>query len=101
LKDQLIGEHASIPTTLSGLIEKWNPLYEPQARKNLTEDVNSMVRDFIRGIRRGIRNRPPDADRVRGIAAKLSQNTVFDRIKQKEHFKRYIEVYILRLLGEK
>ncbi len=101
LKDQLIGEHASIPTTLSELIEKWNPLYEPQARKDLIEDVNSMVRDFVRGLRRGIRNKPPDADRVRAIAAKLSQNTVFDRIIQKEHFKRYIEVYILRLLGEK
>lgn len=101
LKDQLIGEHASIPTTLSELIEKWNPLYEPQARKNLIEDVNSMVRDFIRGLRRGIRNKPPDADRVRALALKLSQNAVFDRIKQKEYFKRYIEVYILRLLGEK
>ena len=101
LKDQLIGEHASIPTTLSELIEKWNPLYEPQARKNLIEDVNSMVRDFIRGLRRGIRNKPPDADRVRALATKLSQNAVFDRIKQKEHFKRYIEVYILRSLGEK
>jgi len=101
LKDQLIGEHASIPTTLSELIEKWNPLYEPQARKNLIEDVNSMVRDFIRGLKRGIRNKPPDAERVRAVATKLSQNTVFDRIIQKEHFKRYIEVYILRLLGEK
>jgi hypothetical protein len=101
LKDQLIGEHASIPTTLSELIEKWNPLYEPQARRNLIEDVNSMVRDFIRGLRRGIRNKPPDADRVRAVATKLSQNSVFDRITQKEHFKRYIEVYILRLLGEK
>ncbi len=101
LKDQLFGENASIPTALRELIEKWNPIYEPQARKNLIEDVNSMVRDFMRGIRRGIRNRPPDADRVRSIATKLSQNSVFDRITQKEHFKRYIEVYILRLLGEK
>jgi hypothetical protein len=101
LKDELIGEHASIPTTLSALIEKWNPLYEPQARKNLVEDVNAMIRDFMRGLRHGIRHRPPDAARVRSLATKLSQNSVFERIKQKEHFKRYIEVYMLKLLGEK
>jgi hypothetical protein len=39
LKDQLIGEHASIPTTLSELIEKWNPLYEPQGFRRTLSSI--------------------------------------------------------------
>jgi hypothetical protein len=101
LKEQLIGEGRSIPQALDEMIEKWNPLFDPKARKNLIEDVNSMVRDYMRGLRRGFRVSPPDVARIRALASKLSQNEVFDRIKQKEHFKRYIEVYMLKLLGEK
>jgi len=79
---------------------KWNPLYDSQARTELVEDVNSMIRDFMRGLRRGMRLKPPDAERIRLLAEQLSQNRAFDRIKRKDLFRQYIEIYMIKLLSE-
>jgi hypothetical protein len=101
LKLEFIGSEKTIPQSLKELMEKWNPLYDSQARTNLVEDVNAMVRDYLRNIRRTSRGSPPDAGRIRSLADKLSANKSFDRIKRKDYFTRYIEVYMIKLLGER
>jgi len=100
LKEQFVGRGGSIPRTLSELAEQWNPLYDPKARSNLVEDVNSMIRDYIRGLRKGFRIKPPDAARIRELARKLSRHSTFERIKKKDLFQRYIEIYMISLLGD-
>jgi hypothetical protein len=101
LKLEFVGSEKTIPQSLKELMEKWNPLYDPQARTNLVEDVNAMVRDYLRNIRRTSRGSPPDAGRIRSLADKLSANKSFDRIKRKDYFTQYIEVYMIKLLGER
>jgi hypothetical protein len=101
LKKEFLEEGKTEDAALDELIERWNPLFDQEARKNLVEDVNSMIRDFMRGLRRGFRVKPPDADRIRNMADRLSQNKAFDKIKRKEYFKRYIEIYMLKLLSKK
>ncbi len=101
LKIQFVGKGATIPQTMAALAEKWNPLYDPKARANLVEDVNAMIRDYVRGLRRGFRIKPPDASRLRALAQKLAQNEAFNRIKHRDYFQRYIEIYMIRLLGER
>jgi len=100
LKEQFVGSDRTVADSLSQLIDKWNPLYDPQARKNLVEDVNSMVRDYLRNIRRTFRVNPPDAERIRTLAEKLAANKSFNRIKRKDYFTRYIEIYMIKLLAE-
>jgi hypothetical protein len=100
LKVQFVGSDRTISESLNELMEKWNPLYDSQARKNLVEDVNAMVRDYLRNVRRTSRTTPPDAARIRSLAEKLAGNKSFIRIKRKDYFTRYIEVYMIKLLGE-
>jgi hypothetical protein len=100
LKEQFVGSDKTVADSLSQLIEKWNPLYDPQARTNLVEDVNAMVRDYLRNIRRTFRITPPDAARIRSLAEKLAANKSFSRIKRKDYFTRYIEIYMIKLLAE-
>ena len=100
LKEQFVGSDRTIAGSLNELMEKWNPLYDPQARRNLVEDVNAMVRDYLRNIRRTFRITPPDAARIRTLADKLAANKSFDRIKHKDYFTRYLEIYMIKLLGE-
>jgi hypothetical protein len=100
LKTHFVGGAKTVPERLGELAEKWNPLYDPKARTDLVEDVNSMIRDYLRSLRRSFRLRPPDAARIQALAAQLSQNKAFDRIKRKDLFVRYIEVYLIKLLGE-
>jgi hypothetical protein len=100
LKVQFVGEDKTLPERLAELAEKWNPLYDPKARTDLVEDVNAMIRDYLRSLRRGFRIRPPDTARLQALAAHVSRNQAFDRIKRKDLFLRYIEVYMIKILGE-
>jgi hypothetical protein len=101
LKAQFVGAEKTIPESLQELVEKWNPLYDGRARSNLVEDVNAMIRDYLRTIRRTFRVSPPDAARIRSLAAKLAENRAFDRIKRKDLFVRYVEIYMVKLLGDR
>ncbi|MBN1835696.1 MAG: hypothetical protein JW820_07590 [Spirochaetales bacterium] len=101
LKVELVGKDKSVAESLKELRERWNPLYDPQARMELVEDVNAMIRDYFRKLKRTFRVSPPTAARIRDLAAKLSENKSFERIKRKDVFARYVEVYMLDLLGER
>ncbi len=100
LKMHFVG-NASLEESMEGLIEKWNPLYDPQAKANLVEDVNSLVRDFLRKLKRGFLVRPPDAARIMNMAESLATNHAFDQIKKHDALKSYIELYMINVLGGK
>ncbi len=100
LKVQFVGTDKTVPERLGELAEKWNPLYDPKARTDLVEDVNAMIRDYLRSMRRGFRLKPPDAARLQALAGQISRNQAFDRIKRKDLFLRYLEVYMIKILGE-
>jgi hypothetical protein len=101
LKKRFVEEGKTVDGSLEELIDRWNPLYDPNARANLVEDVNAMVRDFLRGLRRGFRVKPPDEDRIRTMAERLAANKAFNEIKRKDYFKRYIEIYMIKLLSKR
>jgi len=100
LKMQFVG-NASLEESMDELIEKWNPLFDPQAKANLVEDVNSLVRDFLRKLKRGFLVKPPDAPRIRNMAESLAANHAFDQIKKRDALQRYIELYMINVLGGK
>ncbi|TVQ38646.1 MAG: hypothetical protein EA384_08865 [Spirochaetaceae bacterium] len=100
LQRAYIGESGNLDTTLEELIERWNPLLDPVAKSNLVEDVNSLVRDFLRRMKVGFRLIPPDRARIQGFAEKLSHSEVFDQIRRKDALKTYLELYMLKVLGK-
>ena len=83
------------------LVERWNPLFDPQAKSNLVEDVNSLVRDFLRKLKRGFLVKPPNAARITNMAESLAANHAFDQIKKRDALQRYIELYMISVLGGK
>ena len=101
LKVQFIGKEKNISHELEFLIERWNPLYDPVRREDLVEDVNSMIRDFLRTMLRHHTHKAPDKEKIKELANLLHKNDAFDKIKKKEYLKQYIEVYIIDLLSRK
>ena len=97
LKVQFV-EDASLHGSMDELSEKWNPLFDPQAKANLVEDVNSLVRDFLRKLKRGFLVKPPDAARIRNMADGLAGNHAFDQVKNQDALKLYIELYMIEVL---
>ena len=100
LQRAYVGEGGNVDARLEELIERWNPLLDPVAKSNLVEDVNSLVRDFLRRMKVGFRLIPPDRARIQGFAEKLSQSEVFDQIRRKDALKTYLELYMLKVLGK-
>jgi hypothetical protein len=100
LKSSIIGAQANIDDLLDDLKEKWNPLFDAQAKDNLVEDVNSFIRDYIRSVKRTYRLRAPTPQQVREMAAHLSGNRHLQAIKKKETLRMYIEAYIIKVLEE-
>ncbi|MFW5842829.1 MAG: hypothetical protein ACOCW6_02790 [Spirochaetota bacterium] len=100
LQEEYVAPGRTVKATLEELAEKWNPLLDPLARQNLVEDVNSLVRDFLRRMRVGARLVPPDRERIRELSAKLAQNDAFSEVRQKEPLRRYLELYMITVLGK-
>lgn len=98
---EFIPPGTNLEEAMSDLVEKWNPLLDPEAKRNLVEDVNSLVRDFLRRMRAGFRIAPPGPERIRKMADELSQKDSFSDIRRKDALKRYIELYMLKLLGKR
>jgi hypothetical protein len=92
---------STIDATLDQLAEKWNPLYAAAQKQNLVEDVNSLVRDFLRPVRRSFLIQPPDLKRVHALAEQLSGSKSLAKIKKRDVLMRYIELYMIRCLQVK
>jgi hypothetical protein len=83
---------------LDDLVEKWNPLLEPAPKQDLVRDVNALVQDFVRPIRRDFVARPPDLARITLLAEQLSASKSLAKIRNRDPLVRYIQLYMLRTL---
>ena len=70
-----------------------------EAHLSLTEDVNSLIRDYTRKVMRTISASTFTADRVRTLAETLVKTPNMQKIKESEALTMYVELYILRLLS--
>src|SRR5271157_4332076 len=91
LVSQYVPKGQSLDRMLESLAEKWNPLFDTQMKRNLVEDVNALVRDYIRPIRRSFFVKPPDSNRMHDLAEQLSASKSLAKIRKKEALLRYIE----------
>jgi hypothetical protein len=101
LVSQYVPKGGTIDGTLTELAEKWNPLYASAQKQNLVEDVNALVRDFLRPVRRSFLVRPPDLKRIHALAEQLSTSKALAQIKKRDYLMRYIELYMIRCLQVK
>ncbi|MGO9410087.1 MAG: hypothetical protein ACLQCB_04965 [Spirochaetia bacterium] len=88
----------SLDGLLEELAEKWNPLFDPEQRQNLVEDVNALVRDFVRPLRRSFLLTPPDSGRIHGLAEQLSGSKNLGKIVKRDKLIHYLELYVIKCL---
>ena len=100
LKVEYVGD-SNLSNSMKDLAEKWNPLVAQSANADLIEDVQSLIRDFLRKLKKSFLVRPPDAARIRTMAESLSMNKALDQIKRKDELIRYVELYMIKVLGGK
>ncbi len=101
LENRLVRDQGSIDAKLGELAEKWNPLFDAVGKAHLLDDVNSIIRDYLKNLRASFRVKPPDEQRIKVLAETLAQNKSFDKIKKKQFFVPYIEIYMVKVLRER
>jgi hypothetical protein len=98
IKDHLPSDK-KLDAFLVELQSKWNNLIDEQARKNLFEDVNSLIRDRVRRMLRLKHNNGLTEEAI----SQMSQNIITDTpVLQQFHadtLTLYIELYIARLVS--
>jgi len=97
----LLPEGYKLDEYLSVLISRWNTLINPKAKADLTEDVNSLVRDYLRGLLRTLRPSNFTTERVKGLAATLADTPSLLKIRNHTAMEEYIRLYMVRLLKTK
>lgn len=98
LESDFLPPGAKLAPTLDSLAERWNPLLDPSAKKNLREDVNSLTRDFLRKTRITSKSKLPGPDDVKSYAQKVWEADSLLAIRNRKDLLRYLELYIIHLL---
>jgi hypothetical protein len=98
LEKNLIPDGYDIDGYLEELNDRWNTLINPDAKKNLKDDVDSMIRDYLRKYIRTLKVRAPNEERLDEMADTLVQSTSFTKIRNKEYLREYVKLYLYRLI---
>ncbi|MGO9410284.1 MAG: hypothetical protein ACLQCB_05970 [Spirochaetia bacterium] len=75
-------------------------LFDTQGKHNLVEDVNALVRDYMRPLRHSFQMKPPDMNRLHALAEQLSASKGLMRITKKSPLIRYLEMFMLKSLDQ-
>ena len=71
----------------------------PQAHAQLTEDVNALVRDYMRKVVHTISAQTFTIERIQSLADALVKTPNMQKITEQEALYMYVQLYILRLVS--
>ncbi len=97
-EEKLIPKGSSLQNELNLYETEWNRILDKKNSKNLTEDVNALIRDYMRKTIRTIKASTFSTERMKSLAETLMQNPSFSKITYKEPLKKYILLYIVKIV---
>ena len=99
ISDELIPEGSTIDRELNYLEKQWNKMITKEGYQNLTEDVNSLIRDYTRRVINTISVQTFSRERVENLAVALVRTPNMQKIKEEKALTEYVTLYMLRLLS--
>jgi hypothetical protein len=78
---------------------RWNTLLGPEAKQNLTYDVDSLARDYLRGVLRTMGGSTFTTERVKNLGSSLADSPTLLKIKNHQALELYIQLYMVKVLG--
>ena len=98
VETKLVPGNSTLDRELEGYLSEWNDRLDKQAYENLREDINSLIRDYVRKTLRTFKNDNVSLERVQSLAKSLEETPSLMKIKNHPALRRYIELYIVKLL---
>lgn len=100
VQGELLPSGYSLDEYLRELEERWNYILTPKAKADLKEDVDSLVRDYLRSILKSLSPQGVTTDRVKSLAASLADTPTLLKIKNHGALELYIQLYMVKLLSK-
>ncbi len=94
----LIPEGSTLDRELDYLTKQWNKMISKEAYNNLTDDVNSLIRDYTRRVVKTLTASTFTRERVENLAKTLVNTPNMKKIKEDKILTEYVTLYILRLV---
>ena len=99
VENDLVPEGSTVDRELDSYCKQWNKLISPDAHRQLTEDVNSLIRGYMRRVIHTISAQTFTIERVRSLAEALIKTPNMQKITEQESLFMYVQLYILRLIS--
>lgn len=93
-----VPEGSTLERELSSYEHAWNRMLSKQARENLTEDVNSLIRDYMRKILRTLRANNFTPERINNLADTLVKTPGMQKIQDRAELHMYVQLYMVKLI---
>lgn len=97
----MLPEGYKLEEYLSLLMNRWNNMISPKAKADLTEDINALVRDYLRGLLRTLSPSSLTVERIKGLAATLADTPSLLKLRNHTALEEYISLYMIYLLKNK
>ena len=95
----IVPEGSTIDRELNYLTKQWNKMISKEAYNNLTEDVNSLIRDYTRRVVKTLSATSFTKERVENLAKTLVNTPNMQKIKEDKALTEYVILYMLRLVS--
>ncbi|MGP1440117.1 MAG: hypothetical protein ACTTJ3_05195 [Treponema sp.] len=99
LSKEVLPSGLSIDEALQYYLDLWNNNLNAKLRNNLTEDVNSFIRDYLRNIQRTLPVSSVDKRRVEQLAETVVHTDSLSKIKDRKALTSYVEIYMLKVIS--
>ena len=95
---QLVSASSTIDRELESYIHEWNQLIDKTAHANLVEDVNSLIRDYMRKVLRTLKSDGFTLERIQNLADTLVKSHGMQKIHNHDALFMYIQLYMIKLV---
>ncbi len=94
----IVPETSSLDRELEGYENEWNDRIGKKNHDNLTEDMNSLIRDYLRKTLRSLKTEAFTLERINSLAEVLVDSPSMIKIKNHPALKRYVALYLIKLV---
>jgi hypothetical protein len=97
-EEHFIPAGSTIERELDSYCNQWNKIITKEAHMQLTEDVNSLIRDYMRKVIHTISANTFTIERIESLAETLIKTPNMQKISDQDALYMYTQLYILRLV---
>lgn len=99
LSSDFVPEGSTIDRELDFLNKQWNKRIVKESNLALTEDVNSLIRDYTRKVCKTLSAQTFTKERIENLAQSLVNTPNMKRIGEEKYLTEYVILYMIRLVS--